>query len=232
RHLDRCRRLVRRPGAAERLWRRSSGDLAPALRSLPSRSDRAGPHRLWSLFHSLRALDALADAGPLLPDPFHFVRTFMDSQELTPAEAARTLGRKQRKQMKLLARIEKTAMRLARRRLKLAALESQIADLERHAAGVDRNGSTKQAVLLFNPMSGRKGENDHALRLSQIVDALRAHGIRASIRIKTSGKEARAAASEAAQSGQPLIVVAAGDGTVEEVASQLVGTSTVLGIIP
>jgi YegS/Rv2252/BmrU family lipid kinase len=156
----------------------------------------------------------------------------MDSQEMTPAEAARSLGRKQRKQMKLLARIEKTAMRLARRRLKLAALESQIADLERHAAGVDRNGSSKQAVLLFNPMSGRKGENDHALRLSQIVDALRAHGIRASIRIKTSGKEARAVASEAARSGQPLLVVAAGDGTVEEVASQLVGTSTVLGIIP
>src|SRR5262249_48203262 len=95
-----------------------------------------------------------------------------------------------------------------------------------------RNGAMRQALLIFNPWSGKNGRNNHATRLSQVVDNLVAHGIRAKVEIKTSGKVARALAKDTADSGAPLIVVAAGDGTVEEIASQLVGSSTVLGIVP
>ena len=164
----------------------------------------------------------------------------MDAREQPSHTLAQALRRKQRKQLKLLRRVEKTAARLERRKLKLAALETEISDLERHVAevvkpttGVDgRNGSLRQALLIFNPWSGRNGENNHATRLSQVVDNLLAHGIRARVEIKTSGKMARALAKDAADSGAPLVVVAAGDGTVEEIAAQLVGSSTVLGIVP
>jgi len=152
---------------------------------------------------------------------------------------AQALKRKQRKQAKLLRRVEKTVARLERRKLKLKALETEISDLERHvaevvkpASHVNGNGAMRQALLIFNPWSGRGGENNHATRLSQVVDNLLAHGIRARVEIKTSGKVARALAREAAVSGAPLVVVAAGDGTVEEIASQIIGSPTVLGIVP
>ena len=164
----------------------------------------------------------------------------MEAHEQPSQTLAKALKRKQRKQQKWLRRVEKTAARLERRKLKLKALETEISDLERHVAGVitpttavgGRNGALRQALLLFNPWSGKRAENDHATRLSQVVDNLRAHGIRARVEIKTSGKVARALAREAADSGAPLIVVAAGDGTVEEIASQIVGSSTVLAIVP
>jgi diacylglycerol kinase (ATP) len=137
-----------------------------------------------------------------------------------------------------LRRVEKTAARLERRKLKLQALEMEISDLERHVAEVvksavdGRNGAMRQALLIFNPWSGKNDENNHATRLSQVVDHLLAHGIRAKVEIKTSGKVARALAKDAADSGASLVVVAAGDGTIEEVAAQLIGSSTVLGIVP
>jgi len=164
----------------------------------------------------------------------------MDAREQPSDTLAQALRRKQRKQKKLLRRVEKTAARLERRKLKLQALETEISDLERHVTDAvtptidvgGRNGAVRQTLLIFNPWSGKNGENKQATRLSQVVDNLLAHGIRARVEIKTSGKTARALAKDAAGSGEPLIVVAAGDGTVEDVASQIVGTSTVLGIVP
>src|SRR5689334_15898592 len=84
---------------------------------------------------------------------------------------AQALRRKQRKQQKLLRRVEKTAARLERRKLKLQALEMEISDLERHVAEVvkssvdGRNGTMRQALLIFNPWSGKNDENNHATRL-------------------------------------------------------------------
>ena len=151
----------------------------------------------------------------------------------------KTLERKQRKHVELLAKVEKAAARLDRRKLKLTALESAIADLEGRVAGPrKRRGAKGEAVqvirraqLIFNPASGRD-EEDNAMRLSRIVSSLRAHGIEAAIGLKTSGKAARALARDAARNGLPLVIVAAGDGTIGDIASELIGTSTVLGIVP
>jgi YegS/Rv2252/BmrU family lipid kinase len=146
----------------------------------------------------------------------------------------------QRKHKALLGKVEKSAQRLERRKAKLLAIEARIADLERRLAEPHRqyvgapdetNSQLKRAQLIFNPNSG-KHDGDSALRVAHIAASLRAHGIWAQIGIKTCGKDARGLALEAAQSGWPLVVVAAGDGTIEDVASQLIGTSTVLGIIP
>src|SRR5215831_6343918 len=138
----------------------------------------------------------------------------MDAREQPSRTLVLALRRKQRKQKKLLRRLEKTAARLERRKIKLQALETEISDLERHVAeviapttGVDgRNGPMRQALLIFNPWSGKGEENNHATRLSQVVDNLLAHGIRARVEIKTSSKMARALAKGAADSGAPLIV--------------------------
>jgi YegS/Rv2252/BmrU family lipid kinase len=155
------------------------------------------------------------------------------------ATLLKSLKRKQRKHVELLAKVEKASATLDRRKLKLSALESVIADMERRIAEPrTRRSATgevgqgvRRAQLIFNPASGRD-ESNNALRLSQIVRSLRAHGIEAAIGLKTSGKAARTLARDAARDGCPLVVVAAGDGTIEDVASQLVGTSTVLGLVP
>jgi diacylglycerol kinase (ATP) len=163
----------------------------------------------------------------------------MAKKEQSFRSLGNSLRRKQRKHQSLLDKVEKTAARLERRKIKLLALESRIADLERRTAETgdqrtgqgDSDGARRHALLIFNPTSGRNDENN-AQRLSQIVNSLRAHGIQAHIGLKTSGGAARSLAREAVRSGHQLVVVAAGDGTIEEVASQLAGSTTVLGIVP
>jgi YegS/Rv2252/BmrU family lipid kinase len=162
----------------------------------------------------------------------------MESPERPPGAVFKSLRRKQRKHEALLGRVEKATARLERRRIKLRTLEVRIADLERQMAkphknggGPSRGGVLEPALLIFNPSSGRD-HADNAARLTEIVQSLRAHGIDARIGLKTSGKVARSLARDAVRSGHPLVVVAAGDGTIEEVASQLVGSSTTLGIVP
>jgi diacylglycerol kinase (ATP) len=159
-----------------------------------------------------------------------------------PSQSAlfQSLLRKQLKHASLLRKIEKMSARLERRKNKLLAHEAAIADLERHLSAPRQeqagklaasDGPLKRARLIFNPSAGRDGANN-AERLSQVVSCLRVHGIEADLGLKTSGKAAREMAREAARSGDPLVVVAAGDGTIGDVAAELVGTSTALGIIP
>src|SRR6185503_19718172 len=87
------------------------------------------------------------------------------------------------------------------------------------------------ARLIFDPPPGH-GPDDNAARLREIVECLRAHGIDARIGLRTSGMSALSLALDAVRSGHPLVVVAAGDGTIETVASQMVGSATALGIVP
>jgi diacylglycerol kinase (ATP) len=163
----------------------------------------------------------------------------MTSKDQSTQALAKSLLRKQLKHAALIAKVEKATDRLEWYKVKLQALEGRIADLERdlsdprrehvRPSGGEKEG--KQAQLIFNPSSG-SDKGDSAMRLAQIVDCLLAHGIHAHVGIKTSGKAARALAREAVRSGIGLVVVAGGDGTIEEVACQLVGSAAVLGIIP
>jgi diacylglycerol kinase (ATP) len=163
----------------------------------------------------------------------------MTSGDPSTQTLVRSLLRKQLRHAMLVAKVEKDTARLERRKVKLQALEARIADLERsladprgeHVRPSDGKSAAKHAQLIFNPSSG-SDKGDSATRLAQIVDCLLAHGIQAHIGIKTSGKAARALAREAVRSGLGMVVVAGGDGTIEEVASELVGGSTVLGIVP
>ena len=160
-------------------------------------------------------------------------------EEQSPRSLFKTLRRKQRQHQIVLTKVEKTVARLERRKAKLQTIEARIAALEhrlsepRKQGRPDTNGSEglRHARLIFNPTSG-PDDKDNADRLKQIVTALRLHGIEAHIGLKTSGKMARHLARQAARSDHSLVIVAAGDGTIEEVASQLIGTRSVLGIVP
>jgi diacylglycerol kinase (ATP) len=150
------------------------------------------------------------------------------------------LVRRQRKHKRLLEKVEKSSARLERRKAKLQAMEGKIADLEHRLSEPrkgrlgkmsPRDGELKRARLIFNPGSGRDDE-DNAARLSKLVASLRAHGIEARVGLKTSGSAARKLAREAVKAGEKLVLVAGGDGTLGDVAAELAGSSTVLGIIP
>ena len=162
-----------------------------------------------------------------------------DRKQSQPA-LVKSLRRKQRKHEKLLGKVEKTAARLERRKVKFQTLEASIADLERRLSEPRKehlgqqaasDGALKHARLIFNPSSGRDDENN-AERLAHVVSSLRAHGVEAHVGLKTSGNAARKMARKAVRAGHSLVVVAAGDGTIADVASQLIGSSTVLGIVP
>jgi len=150
----------------------------------------------------------------------------------------KSLKRKQRQHGAQLARVEKAAARLERRKAKLLSIEAQMATLERRVAqplqGEAGKGTVRpfrEAQIIFNPSAGRDGQHN-ALRLARVVSALRAHGIDSRVGVKTSGKAARELVRDARKDRMPLVVVAAGDGTIEEVASQLIGSDVVLGIVP
>jgi hypothetical protein len=166
----------------------------------------------------------------------------MPKTENSPTQAAlfRALVRKQKKHESMLLKIERGAARLDVRRARFARLEFSIADLERKLAEPRKehlgkvtasDGKLRPARLIFNPSSGRSVENN-ALRLSRVISSLRAHGIEAQVGLKTSGGAARALARKAVEDGATLVVVAAGDGTIGDVAAELIGTPTVLGIVP
>ena len=164
----------------------------------------------------------------------------MSSHKQSQPELFKALKNKQRKHEVLLVKVEKTVARLERRRARFQALEATIAELERRLSEPRKeqigqmattDGALKHARLIFNPSSGRDDENN-AVRLGKVVSSLRAHGIEAHVGLKTSGHAARELARKAVHSGHPLVVVAAGDGTIGEVAAELIGSSTVLGIVP
>src|SRR5512135_3517154 len=118
-----------------------------------------------------------------------------------------------------------------------AKLEKRTCELQAYLNGAAKSApapkedkNLRPARLIYNPKSGGNVRDAHPLE--KIVGLLRAHGIRAEIGIKTSGKTARKMAKTAADNNEELIIVAGGDGTIEDVASQLVGTRTTLGVLP
>jgi len=146
-------------------------------------------------------------------------------------EAARS------KQKRLLKKVASTQAKLEKRTRRLRRVEAQLAQLERrshaerstgNARAQAGNGKLKPIHVIYNPKSG--GAQD--ITLESIIAALRSHGLRADVDVKTSARDARERASVAADNEESLVIVAGGDSTVEEVAPALCGTKTALGILP
>jgi diacylglycerol kinase (ATP) len=164
----------------------------------------------------------------------------MKNRKQSQSDLYASLVRKQRKHEAMVRKVEKANSRLERRKARLVAMETRIAELENALSEPRKSklgkrsssdGELKPARLIFNPSSGRNSENN-AARLSKLVSNLRAHGIEAKVGLKTSGDAARDLARKAVKDGASLVIVAGGDGTIGDVAAELIGTDTVLGIVP
>jgi YegS/Rv2252/BmrU family lipid kinase len=142
------------------------------------------------------------------------------------------------KHVKQLEKVEQARARLEKAQRKLQSLELALAALtrERYQASpapqrlAEERGQLRPALLILNPQS--KAIASGTIRIEQIIDCLRANGIQAELKLKTSGKVARQHARSAVDQGAELLIVAAGDGTIEDVVPELINARTALGIIP
>ncbi len=87
-----------------------------------------------------------------------------------------------------------------------------------------------KTVFVLNP---RAGKNLHRPKLrEQIGQFIRDHNLDATIELTTARGHAIKLARTAAMTGTERVVAVGGDGTMNEVAQGIVGTSTILGLIP
>jgi YegS/Rv2252/BmrU family lipid kinase len=164
----------------------------------------------------------------------------MTSPKKKAKVAAELLEQLRLEHAKLAKKLERKNAKLQKNTRKLHKLEAEIARMEKeaHAPVLDADGKPIMTVdsatlrpvrLIFNPKSGMTKK---IASLEEVVESLRRHGLQAEVTVKTSGKVARAAAKAAAENKETLVIAAGGDGTIEDVATQLVGSETVLGILP
>src|SRR5512142_2964501 len=163
----------------------------------------------------------------------------MASKKQARAKLTNALKRARTDRKRSAQKVEAARAKLEKRTRKLQAREALVAQLElraylngaaKSAPAPEEDKNLRPARLIYNPKSGGNVRDAHPLE--KIVGLLRAHGIRAEIGIKTSGKTARKLAKAAADNREELVIVAGGDGTIEDVATQLIGTPTALGILP
>ena len=86
-----------------------------------------------------------------------------------------------------------------------------------------------QVTIISNPISGRKRHTAH-LKVAQEV--LRAHGVYPEIRETSQRGDARIFAQQEVVRGTQIVLAAGGDGTINEVANGLAGSSVSLAILP
>lgn len=93
-----------------------------------------------------------------------------------------------------------------------------------------------QAALIFNPTSGISTVTEQRMSPEEtertILAGLRVHGIEPELLYTTVEDEGYGLAKRAAETGTELIIAAGGDGTIHAVANGIIGTQSVLGIIP
>lgn len=87
-----------------------------------------------------------------------------------------------------------------------------------------------QAKLIFNTSAGNTAES--AQQLAETLTTLQEWYIRPDVFMVRPKSRLKVVAQNAVRAGTKLVIVSGGDGTIEEVAGALVGTSATLGIIP
>ena len=89
----------------------------------------------------------------------------------------------------------------------------------------------QNAFLIYNPNAGKLNRKRDDL-LQRTIDALTLDGHRVTAVATTGPRTAGAIARECIDKGADLILAAGGDGTINEVANGMVGSTTPLGILP
>ena len=88
----------------------------------------------------------------------------------------------------------------------------------------------KQRIrFILNPISGKKHHRDLPEQIEQFIDQER---FECDIRVSEYAGHAVALANEAVEARYDVVVVAGGDGSINEVGTRLIGTDIALGILP
>jgi diacylglycerol kinase (ATP) len=86
------------------------------------------------------------------------------------------------------------------------------------------------AVIIANPTSG--SYIHHARQIEEHVSFLRNTGWRVELRLTKAAGDARRIACQAVAEKADMVIAAGGDGTINEVIQELVGSETALGVLP
>jgi YegS/Rv2252/BmrU family lipid kinase len=87
-------------------------------------------------------------------------------------------------------------------------------------------------VIIINPVAGgRRRSLPPGQRVELVERALERHHLTGRVELTRAAGHGRELARQAVSDGATLVVAWGGDGTINEVASQLVGTGTTLGIV-
>jgi diacylglycerol kinase family enzyme len=81
-------------------------------------------------------------------------------------------------------------------------------------------------------INGSAGSGHDDARADELREKFAAHGLQAQLTLAASGDDMIAAARAALAQALPVVVAGGGDGTINAVASVLVGTGTALGVLP
>lgn len=87
----------------------------------------------------------------------------------------------------------------------------------------------RKIAVILNASAG-SGCDDDAAR--SFVEKFAAHGIEAKVTLAKNGGELIGAAKQAVKDGLPMVAAGGGDGTQNAVASELIGTDVVYGVLP
>jgi len=89
---------------------------------------------------------------------------------------------------------------------------------------------TRKATLISNPKTGRYASRRRPIQ--ELASDLESRGIAVDLKLTSGPGEATAIASRAARNGSSDVIVAGGDGTINEAIQGLAGTKARLAIIP
>src|SRR5215207_4504006 len=90
--------------------------------------------------------------------------------------------------------------------------------------------SLRKATLIANPKTGRYASRRRPVE--ELASQLESLGIKVDLRLTSGPGEATEIAGRAARNGNSDIIVAGGDGTINEAIQGLIGTKARLAIIP
>jgi YegS/Rv2252/BmrU family lipid kinase len=93
--------------------------------------------------------------------------------------------------------------------------------------------SIRTATLIFNPKTGRYNSRRRQLRpIEDVAARLESLGVKVDLQLTSSPGEATEIAARAARNGSSDVIVAGGDGTINEAIQGMAGTTARLAIIP
>lgn len=93
--------------------------------------------------------------------------------------------------------------------------------------------SIRKATLISNPKTGRYGSRRRQMRpIQEVASRLESLGLSVDLQLTSGPGDAAEIAARAARNGSSDVIVAGGDGTINEAIQGLAGTSARLAIIP